>query len=100
MRASVTVRSPTATTLQALELTNGSELAGLLARGAAVTLAEESSGSPAGLIERLYEKALGRKPTSQELRAAGEIVGQPSQKAGVEDLMWALTMLPEFQLIY
>jgi len=95
----VTVRSPTATTLQALELTNGSELAGILSRGAAAML-EESGASSAELSERLYEKALGRKPTSQEARSAREILGQPAQKAGVEDLMWALTMLPEFQLIY
>jgi hypothetical protein len=96
----VTVRSPTATTLQALELTNGAELAGLLARGAAAMVDEESSKPGASLVEELYEKALGRKPTPQETRSAREILGQPAQKAGVEDLMWALTMLPEFQLIY
>ena len=96
----VTVRSPAATTLQALELTNGSELAGLLARGADMALAGESGGSTAALVGRLYEKALGRNPTSEEMRSAREVLGQPAQKPGVEDLMWALAMLPEFQLIY
>ena len=42
----------------------------------------------------------GRKPTADELQLAREIVGQPAQPAGVEDLLWGLTMLPEFQLIY
>ena len=31
---------------------------------------------------------------------AKEVVGQPARPAGVEDLLWALAMLPEFQLIY
>ena len=36
----------------------------------------------------------------QELKIAQSIVGQPAQVAGVEDLIWTLAMLPEFQLIY
>jgi hypothetical protein len=48
----------------------------------------------------LYEKALGRKPTGPELQLAREVVGQPIQPAGVEDLLWSVAMLPEFQLIY
>jgi hypothetical protein len=52
------------------------------------------------LIPSLYARALGRKPTAEEFKLAQEVVGQPAQPAGVEDLLWALTMLPEFQLIY
>jgi len=95
----VTTRIPAATTLQALELTNGHELADLIRRGAEKAMA----GPPASsrdLIRRLYARALGRKPTSQELELAGQVVGRPVQPAGVEDLLWALAMLPEFQLIY
>jgi cytochrome c5 len=92
----VTTRASSATTLQALELTNGRELADLLRRGAENILA--ASGDD--LVERLYRAALGRNPSSKELRLAKDLVGQPAQKKGVEDLMWALTMLPEFQLIY
>ena len=33
-------------------------------------------------------------------RLAEEMVGTPVKKEGVEDLLWAMTMLPEFQLIY
>lgn len=96
----VTVRSPTATTLQALELTNGSELAALLARGAETAVASRTGVANQSLVVGVYQKALGRKPTAKELQTARTLVGQPAQKAGVEDLLWALTMLPEFQLIY
>lgn len=96
----VTVRSPTATTLQALELTNGSELAAILARGAENALSSSAKISGDELIGQVYQKALGRKPTSKELQAARELLGQPAQTGGMEDLLWALAMLPEFQLIY
>jgi hypothetical protein len=96
----VTVRSPMATTMQALEMTNGSDLASFLARGAELMLAEKSNGSPENLIVEIYQKALGRKPTTKELQVSRELLGQPARKAGVEDLMWSLAMLPEFQLIY
>jgi hypothetical protein len=52
------------------------------------------------LVVTLYERALARKPTREELRLAEEMVGTPVKKEGVEDLLWAMTMLPEFQLIY
>ena len=93
----VTTRISAATTLQALELTNGKELSDIIRRGAKNAIADDSGKD---LIPTLYAKALGRKPTSDELKLAKEVVGQPAQAAGVEDLLWALTMLPEFQLIY
>ena len=96
----VTERSPTATTLQALELTNGAELAALLARGAELTLSGQSADTNKNFVAEIFLEALGRKPTAKELRTARELVGQPPQKAGVEDLLWSLAMLPEFQLIY
>ena len=95
----VTVRATVATTLQALELTNGQTLADVLKSGAEHLLAA-SPEREAELIPALYEKALGRKPTGPELQLARELVGQPAQPAGVEDLLWCLAMLPEFQLIY
>jgi len=96
----VTVRASAATTLQTLELTNGEELARILGRGAEKILAEQNGASSSDLAKELYHKALGRNPTSGELSTAREILGQPAKKAGMEDLMWALAMLPEFQLIY
>ncbi len=95
----VTTRPTAATTLQALEMTNGETLADVLKRGSQNLLSEPAAG-PDRLIPVLYEKALGRQPTTTEIQFARELLGQPVQPAGVEDLLWAVTMLPEFQLIY
>jgi hypothetical protein len=51
------------------------------------------------LIERIFVRALGRKPTAGELATAVEMVGTPVKTDGVEDLLWIVAMLPEFQLI-
>jgi hypothetical protein len=95
----ITTRASSATTLQALEMTNGHTLAELLKRGAEEVVARWPKPGRE-LIVDLYRRALGRKPTGEELRLAQEMVGSPSKKEGVEDLLWAMTMLPEFQLIY
>jgi hypothetical protein len=95
----ITTRASAATTLQGLEMTNGRTLAELLKRGAE-EVAERWPKPARELIVELYQRALGRKPTGDELRLAQELVGSPLKQEGVEDLLWAMTMLPEFQLIY
>lgn len=95
----ITTRASAATTLQTLELTNGDTLSKVLKRGAEKVLAEKP-GANHELIARLYAKALGRKPTSAELKLADELLGKPARPEAVEDLLWAMAMLPEFQLIY
>ena len=95
----ITSRASAATTLQSLELTNGDTLSRLLEKGAAKILA----GKPASnneLVTGLYAKAMGRKPTGTELKLANELLGKSAAKGQVEDLLWAMAMLPEFQLIY
>lgn len=93
-----TVRPTAATTLMALELTNGATLFDVLKKGAK-SFATEKDINADELIGRLYTKALGRDPTSQEAAAAKEIIGSNVSPEGVEDFFWALVMLPEFQLI-
>jgi len=95
----VTTRPTAATTLEALELTNGETLDDILKRGVQNLLASPRAAEPK-LIQNLYERALGRPPTGPELQSAREMIGRPAQPAGVEDLLWAITMLPDFQLIY
>ena len=95
----VTVRQEAATTLQALELTNGSTLALLLGKAADELVATAPADSRE-LVQRLYHSTLSRAPRRAELVAATELIGTPAQAAGVQDLLWALTALPEFQLIY
>jgi mono/diheme cytochrome c family protein len=94
----ITTRAATATTLQALELTNGKTMAHVLERGAGKLV--EGAPSSEKLVAQLYRQALGRSPTPAENGLAAGVLGQPPQKEGVEDLLWAMTMLPEFQLIY
>ncbi|MEO8426379.1 MAG: DUF1549 domain-containing protein [Verrucomicrobiota bacterium] len=95
----ITLRASAATTLQGLELTNGGSLAGLLSRGAEKLAATDATNSRA-LVEKLYERAFGRQPSIEEASVAKGLVGAPVKKEGVEDLLWGMAMLPEFQLIY
>ena len=94
----VTTRATVATTLQALEMTNGETLADILKRGDEKLMELKLNRSK--LINTVYEKALTRKPTRKEQQMARRLVGDPAKQDGVEDLLWAVVMLPEFQLIY
>jgi hypothetical protein len=93
----VTTRATAATTLQALELTHGGTLADLFHRGAAVLA--EPNPTPDRLVQSLYRTALGRAPDDAEKQLATGLLGQPVRPQGVEDLLWAMAMLPEFQLV-
>ncbi len=46
------------------------------------------------------KRPLAENPPARNCSSLARSVGQPAQPAGVEDLLWAVTMLPEFQLIY
>jgi hypothetical protein len=94
----VTGRASTANTLQAVELTNGATLATLLERAAFRFI--DGPGSAHDLVNLLYHRAFGRLPTPAERDLAMTLVSQPPRKEGIEDLLWAMTMQPEFQLIY
>jgi uncharacterized membrane protein len=110
----VTYRPTAATTLQALELTNGPELTEILHEGAKHWLAEKYP-SDQDRIAAIYRESLGRAPTDQESKDAQALLAvpatqstQPSNPAlstaarenGIEDLLWSILMLPEYQLIY
>lgn len=94
----ITARPSAATTLQALELTNGPTLAKKLKAGAE-KLGRELT-EPGQLVNELYQRALGRKPSPEEITTTKELLGGKVEREGVEDLLWAMVMLPEFQLIY
>jgi mono/diheme cytochrome c family protein len=86
-----TVRQAGATTLQALELTNGATLAALLKQGAGKLAARPPAD--------IFRHALGRAPSAPECELIASMVGAPARAEGVEDFLWSLAMLPEFQLI-
>ena len=95
----VTTRENQLTTLQALDLANGQILADTLTRGAGNLLKDHPKATGETLIELVYLRALSRKPTADEMMTAREIVGKPVTQESLADLLWAVFMLPEFQLI-
>ncbi len=95
----VTTRANQLTTLEALDLSNGQILADTLARGAANLLKENPKASAEERIERIFTRALCRKPTPEEMAAARQILGPTASQESLADLLWAVFMLPEFQLI-
>ncbi|MFM8357027.1 MAG: DUF1553 domain-containing protein, partial [Verrucomicrobiota bacterium] len=94
----VSMRPDALTTLEAMDLSNGSILAGRLARGAD-TLAGRFRSAPADLVTHVYRLALSRPPTRRELGAAREALGAAPTPAGVEDFLWSICLLPEFQFV-
>ena len=93
-----TVRQSTPTTIQALELTNGDTLSRLLQQGAEHLVSSGADGPT--LATRVFAQALSRPPTPRELSLAVELVGTQPRREGVEDLLWSVAMLPEFQLTF
>ena len=94
----ITTRQSLATTLQALELTNGDTLAKLLKRGSEKLVVSHRDGR--SLAQQVFRQGLSRPPTRQELAMTLELVGEKPQPDAVEDLLWSLALLPEFQLTY
>ncbi len=94
----VTQRDSLGTMLQALELTNGRTLQQMVAKGAEYWHAQELS--PAELCKQLYLAAVSRPPNADELAVLKELLGQQPDREALEDVLWILVMLPDFQLIY
>lgn len=93
-----TSRSSQASLLQALELTNGEAFTIALAAGAQRWHARYSDSGQ--LITEVYRQALGRNPAASEVAAATKILGPSPSVEDVEDLLWSVMLLPEFQLIF
>ena len=89
----VSARPDIVTTLEAINLANGPELAALLKAGAANL---QGKAAPRELIENTYLAALSRKPTDSEVRIAMEILGETPTPEATEDFLWSIFMLPEF----
>lgn len=83
--------------LQAMELTIGGALNETLNKGAKKWL--EKYNDSGRIITDIYFKALGRKPNEKEYKVAKEMLGEVPQENTVQDFLWAVVLLPEFQLI-
>ncbi len=94
----VTARPNDLTTLEAIDLANGSILSTSITKGAQRLLASHAP-SPAALISALYHQALCRQPSASELATALSLIGEKPTQQSLEDLLWAVCMLPEFQTV-
>jgi hypothetical protein len=95
----VTTRPEDLSTLQALDLTNGAILANQLEIGAKKLRNTILDKDPRTTVDWLYRHLLSRLPTDKEMAAAIALAGQPITEAGLADVMWAILMLPEFQVV-
>ncbi|WP_167273316.1 DUF1549 domain-containing protein [Dyadobacter arcticus] len=93
-----TSRTSQANLLQALELTNGNKFTETLKTGSKQWRAKYPTSEL--LVTALYKKSLGRAPLPKEIAVAKRILGSSPSDEGIQDLMWAIALVPEFQLIY
>jgi hypothetical protein len=94
----VTNRPQDLSTLEAIDLSAGERLSQLITAGA-TKLTSKPLGSNAELVDWIYSFALARQPNAQEKSAALELLGSTTNRVATEDLLWAVLMLPEFQLV-
>jgi len=93
-----TGRTSSASLLQALELTNGTAYHAALERAAHQW--QKRFPDSRMLVTQLYRNALGRQPGEKEIALAVRALGPKPGVPAVQDLLWAMTLHPEFQLIY
>ncbi len=93
-----TSRLSQANLLQALELTNGELFNNAVKRAAAVW--KQKYPDPQKMVTEIYRSTLGRLPASEEQAVALKELGKTPGVPEVEDFIWAMTLHPEFQLIY
>lgn len=94
----VTSRPNDLTTLEAMDLNNGAILAAQLEKGAQ-RLLESHGADPQTMVDSLYWQALSRAPSVEEKQIALEVLGARPTADTMQDFLWTLFMLPEFQLI-
>ncbi len=94
----VSMRPNELTTLEAMELANGSILAKTLSKGAE-NLLKRSWADKDEFTQWLYRYSFSRAPNKEELVVANELLGDELSAQGIEDLLWVVIMQPEFQLV-
>jgi hypothetical protein len=93
----VSMRPDNITTLEAIDLANGETLAASLKTGATNLMAQ---GKPtAELVDDVYLSALSRRPSGAERTGLTTILGDSPTPQAVEDLLWMVLLLPEFQFV-
>ena len=102
----VSSRPEELTTLEAIDLSNGETFAKALQIGAGQFASAEMSTEQ--LVQQIFRMALSRSPTQQELAVCGELFETPdaageskteARETAVQDLLWAVFMMPEFIMV-
>lgn len=94
----VTSRPDQLTTLEAIYLANGDEFATIVKKGAGYLLSQPEATSDS-IIDSTYRQTLSRPPSEEERTIARNILGEKPSPESVEDFLWTLFLLPEFQFI-
>lgn len=95
----VSTRPNDLTTLEAMDLHNGEILTQRLEEGAQDILQRHPGISSAALVQWLYAFAYARDATPAEAALAEAALGAQPTVGGLQDLLWALLVQPEFQTI-
>ena len=93
-----TSRESQSNLLQALELTNGERFNSMIKKGAQTWKLKYVTTDR--IIKEIYVRALGREAQLSEYQIAKKLLGDQPTKESIEDLFWAILLLPEFQIIY
>lgn len=93
----VSVRPTEMTTLEAIDLSIGETLDSYLKRGAE-RLANKSWDNPEAFVDWLFQYALSREPSLEEKSLLASELSMPLAPSAVADILWAVVMLPEFQI--
>lgn len=98
-RDQIVTSRPTAwSTLEALDLCNAPALDKYLMHGAEEY--ENKGMASADLVDTVFLRALSRKPTVDEKSIAIEMLGNGKPTADrIQDFLWTVVMLPEFQIV-
>jgi hypothetical protein len=94
----VTTRPDDLTTLEAMDLNNGTILDDRLSAGARALL-KKFGGSSTDLATYVWRSALSRDPTPAEMELILSLLGPKPDVAATQDFLWSVLMMPEFQII-
>jgi hypothetical protein len=94
----VSMRPDDLSTLEAMDLINGQILTTRLDLGAQKLLKRPWKSNDE-LVRWIYLSALARAPSEDELALARDVLGKTPTPANVQDVLWAVLMLPEFQFV-
>ncbi|MDF1825362.1 MAG: DUF1549 domain-containing protein [Verrucomicrobiales bacterium] len=92
----VTSRPSELTTLEAVNLATNGDLVANLKKGAEKLIRAFPAEK---LVESIYLSTLSRYPAESEENFASGILGDSPDTATVTDLLWAITMTPEFLIV-